>query len=327
MDMDADLKYDRGEQLAFLNQPIEVSEGDSVLHELRMFREIEEELFVKNIDVGAFKQSIVVSFSKDVKDLNLKALADSPLPAETIDFDRKDSVEFWFSPHVDDKAIALELLDSEMVIDTINVRTEKRKTDIGPLSIRETVLPHNEATLPIKLDRPVKSMDVGLMELIKDSLEVEFSIEQSGPKELALSAAWEENGVYTMSILPGAFEPLVGPTNDSTSFDFKCPALESLGTVIVSIIDSSYANCVLTLRSPDKKGQLPVHQKTVTDTGVYTFSNIKPASYSLYILYDENENGKWDTGDYLNGTQPERVVKYGENIQLKGNWEIEVILD
>ena len=37
------------------------------------------------------------------------------------------------------------------------------------------------------------------------------------------------------------------------------------------------------------------------------------------------ESGIWDTGDYLKGLQPEKVDFYNQDINVRSNWDMEVI--
>jgi len=48
-----------------------------------------------------------------------------------------------------------------------------------------------------------------------------------------------------------------------------------------------------------------------------------PGNYSLRILYDANENGIWDTGNYNTKTQPEKVVSLPDDLKLRSNWDNE----
>jgi hypothetical protein len=50
---------------------------------------------------------------------------------------------------------------------------------------------------------------------------------------------------------------------------------------------------------------------------------LAPAKYTVKIIFDRNNNGKWDTGDYFTNTQPERVITNGEEVVLKSNAELE----
>jgi hypothetical protein len=50
---------------------------------------------------------------------------------------------------------------------------------------------------------------------------------------------------------------------------------------------------------------------------------LKPDKYRLKLFYDRNSNGKWDTGNYLKKLQPEKVLKYPREIQVRSNWDVE----
>jgi len=40
------------------------------------------------------------------------------------------------------------------------------------------------------------------------------------------------------------------------------------------------------------------------------------------VIYDDNDNGKWDTGNYLKSLQPEEVYYFENIIDAKANWEV-----
>jgi uncharacterized protein (DUF2141 family) len=48
----------------------------------------------------------------------------------------------------------------------------------------------------------------------------------------------------------------------------------------------------------------------------------EPGDYSLRILYDENNNGKWDPGEFFGvHRQPEKVVPIRTKLTVKANWD------
>ena len=66
--------------------------------------------------------------------------------------------------------------------------------------------------------------------------------------------------------------------------------------------------------------------------GTLTFNYVNPAKYSIRFIFDENRNGKWDTGWYLMGIQPERVVMFEEKgvvtiHNIRANWEYDLSFD
>ncbi len=49
----------------------------------------------------------------------------------------------------------------------------------------------------------------------------------------------------------------------------------------------------------------------------------KPGDYSVRILYDENQNGVWDAGNYKKRKQPEIVVDKNWKLNVRANWDNE----
>ncbi len=58
---------------------------------------------------------------------------------------------------------------------------------------------------------------------------------------------------------------------------------------------------------------------TTTDVAL---KHIWPGTYKVKCLQDANGNGDWDTGNYFQHRQPEKLVSLPINIQVKGNWEV-----
>ena len=55
---------------------------------------------------------------------------------------------------------------------------------------------------------------------------------------------------------------------------------------------------------------------------VVSFELLQPANYQIRVTLDQNNNGIWDTGNFLQRKQPE-IVKYFEKIiELKANFEL-----
>lgn len=53
----------------------------------------------------------------------------------------------------------------------------------------------------------------------------------------------------------------------------------------------------------------------------------KPGEFQLRILLDANGNGKWDTGNYAQKRQPEKVINIPKKITIKANWDNEFDID
>ncbi|MEY2917892.1 MAG: hypothetical protein RIS73_1606 [Bacteroidota bacterium] len=48
-----------------------------------------------------------------------------------------------------------------------------------------------------------------------------------------------------------------------------------------------------------------------------------PGEYEIRILYDDNNNGKWDPGNYSKKLQPEKVILIPKKLSVRENWDNE----
>ncbi len=56
------------------------------------------------------------------------------------------------------------------------------------------------------------------------------------------------------------------------------------------------------------------------------FKLFHPGEFEVRILYDDNQNGIWDAGNYKKHKQPEQVDKFKNKISVKANWDNEAEL-
>ena len=63
-------------------------------------------------------------------------------------------------------------------------------------------------------------------------------------------------------------------------------------------------------------------EKYITEQKPVLFENINPGKYYVRIIYDENENGIWDTGNFLTRQQPERILYYPTQLEVRANWSL-----
>jgi uncharacterized protein (DUF2141 family) len=66
--------------------------------------------------------------------------------------------------------------------------------------------------------------------------------------------------------------------------------------------------------------------KSLKNIRNFSFTYLKPATYNIRVIIDENNNGKWDNGNLELNQEPEKIIYAKEKIQLRANWEIENIV-
>ncbi len=50
---------------------------------------------------------------------------------------------------------------------------------------------------------------------------------------------------------------------------------------------------------------------------------VNPGEYNLRILFDDNNNGQWDPGDYSKKLQPEKAITLTQKLAVRANWDNE----
>jgi hypothetical protein len=41
------------------------------------------------------------------------------------------------------------------------------------------------------------------------------------------------------------------------------------------------------------------------------------------VIYDDNKNGVWDAGNFIEKRQSEEVIYFGKEIDVRANWDVE----
>jgi hypothetical protein len=74
-----------------------------------------------------------------------------------------------------------------------------------------------------------------------------------------------------------------------------------------------------------KDGKIYYQQSLLQNN--YKVNLIQPGEYEIVILFDTNNNGKWNTGNYWKKIQPERVVARKETFNIRSSWDNELTVD
>lgn len=177
------------------------------------------------------------------------------------------------------------------------------------------------------LDFPIRKLNDTLMSLfhIPDSVELPFprvvEADSLNPYRATLSAAWESGSKYRLQVLPGAINSIYPIPHDTIDLNFQTRDLEYYGQILLTLENVNH-NVLVQLFS----GNSMVAEKIVEHDGQYVFPFLSPREYEFKFIHDLNENGKWDTGNYLKKLQPEPVEILPTTIEVRSNWDHDVSL-
>ena len=142
----------------------------------------------------------------------------------------------------------------------------------------------------------------------------------STQKIIRIKTDWKEESQYRLLVNKDAF-------SDST--DAELAKSDTIKFITKKIAD--YGSIVLRF-SNLKLEEHPVLQfvtnqeiyRSVAITGaIWSDKLFPPGDYELRILFDSNNNGKWDPGNYSQKLQPEKAITLDTKLNIKANWDNE----
>ena len=105
-------------------------------------------------------------------------------------------------------------------------------------------------------------------------------------------------------MLPETFEGFYGGViKDTLNYSFRTKMKSEYGNLRVQLRNAKFPLIVQLVNDTG----IVIYERYTTENPVVDFTDIAPRKYALRVIYDTNENGKYDTGNYLLGIQPERV--------------------
>ncbi len=72
----------------------------------------------------------------------------------------------------------------------------------------------------------------------------------------------------------------------------------------------------------DAQGNI-VHESYFSSDTTISYELVNPAKYKFRLIFDDNGNRQWDSGYYPDKIQPERMLFYTKEIEVRANWEVE----
>ena len=174
--------------------------------------------------------------------------------------------------------------------------------------------------------RPVASCDIAKFSVtrMEDSLEFPQKInrinDSSALYSVRFAVPWMESASYRLFVEPGAITDLYGKTNDTLIIAFQTRESDYYGQIFLSPESPAFPLIIQLLDEKETK----LAEKFISESGTITFDYLAPKKYRLKAIADGNNNKKWDTGNYLNRVQPEKIFYYPGTIDVRSGWDLDI---
>lgn len=193
-------------------------------------------------------------------------------------------------------------------------------------SILNRGLQHLHKPLVFSAEIPLQSINSDSIEFFRnvDTLFVKQTFactrDSSSFRTFRINSKWEEDSQYRILLKPGTAFDIYGHTNDSIILSFTTQKTDFYGRILLTLSGGEYPMIVQLLNDKSEV----VASKIAPVQGLITFDFLSPGRYHLKGIYDQNDNGKWDTGNYLKHIQPENTYLGGSPIELRSSWDHEI---
>jgi hypothetical protein len=160
----------------------------------------------------------------------------------------------------------------------------------------------------------------------KDSIAVAFTTKYDEfNQELFFDFKKEPSEKYTIRLFPGALTDIAEQTNDTLVFRTSTKTLEDYGNLKVVLKNVKRFPVILELTNT-KGVTIATRYTDKADTKI-EFNTLEPNLFSLRLIYDDNNNKEWDSGNYLEKRQAEEIVYFSKEIDVRANWDVEQVFD
>ncbi|APQ17104.1 Ig-like domain-containing protein [Maribacter hydrothermalis] len=233
----------------------------------------------------------------------------------------KDTLNFWFTPYKMDSLLFAITNESLKISDTFNVKSRKVAFDSLKLSLNQSGNLDFDKPINLMVNSPLMNVDSTKIKLIdKDSILVVHNLKlDTLENQLNFDFKVLPNQNYRIELLPGAVTDFFENTNDTVYFNMRTKSIADYGNLTININGSNIKYPIIVQLTNDK-GEL--QREIYAEEGkVFVFNNLNPGKYMARVIFDENANRKWDTGNFLKKIQPEKISYYPSLIELRANWE------
>lgn len=206
-------------------------------------------------------------------------------------------------------------------------RTGRSRPKPAPFKVNSSLITGSlkpKQDIVFSAQRPFRDPDTSKIRLYeirdKEQISIPYRFEKDGRNScrLFLRADLLQKKDYVFTADSAAFGNLYGEQSDSTGARFNIRNDDTFSKLGLNISNFEGSRIIQLLDAQDK-----ILRETKMDKdGTTEFLLLDKGIYKLRVIYDLNGDGKWTTGDFFTGRQPEPVSFYPREISIPENYWI-----
>lgn len=294
---------------------------NDTVYEIELFKEVLPFKALKPSQVSGNKIAIGYEGKQDFSKSKPKIILKNNneiLESIVTQFPKKDSLQVWYKPI---KADSLLLnIKKESYVNDFSVKIKNQKKDTLSINAVQTGILNMRDEFTLESSTPLVKIDKSKIS-IKDSKtkNTEFTTNYDDfNQKLVLNFPKNTSEKYQIQLLPGALTDFFEKSNDTLTYKLETRSESDYGNLIVDLQNVKRFPIIIELTN--EKGEILAHDYSEKNTKV-EFNFLEPKDYILRVIYDDNKNRKWDSGNYLEKRQAEEVIYYSKVIKdVRANW-------
>lgn len=257
----------------------------------------------------------------------------------------RDTLICWLQDiKVDSLVIAIS--DTATVLDTVELALRKPKEEEKPEEDEQEIKEKPSLNFNTNIDRgrlmleknvrfeasePVITHDFSSILFVEgtDTLSqvLQISFTDSLKRNFLFEYNWKPDSSYRLMIPDSALISSYGHSHDTLDYRFNVPSPDNFGNVSITVEShDTTANYIVQIVKPGKDKESIVREQHNRMEPRFDFIYVKPGKYRVKLIIDRNNNGRWDSGQYLKGIQPEEVHYLEKEIEVRAKWDLEETL-
>jgi uncharacterized protein (DUF2141 family) len=314
----------KNDEIGFYRDTITLPQDSIISKSLSVFKEILPYKFRRGKE--ARKGQLIFSYEGDAKNLKTELITKVPEDFKMVSiFEKdKDTLNLWHSP-IEKDSLIFKVINGKF-LDTVTVKLRKKKLDSLIVTPETRSVIQYKDTLFYKSNNPIVKIDTTKVSfyLDKDSTKVAYTpfiSEKDTKVGFLFQKSFKEN--YTIKLNPEALTDIFNQTSDSIQTKFRTRDIEDYGDITIALQNIEAIPVIVELIDVNEK---LIERKFTSETTSVKFQYLEPKKYRIRVIYDVNNNRKWDTGDFLLRAQPEKIEYYKDVFEVRAFFSINEII-
>ncbi|NRT13128.1 Ig-like domain-containing protein [Flavobacterium sp. 14A] len=246
------------------------------------------------------------------------------VPSLVTKMPEKDSLQVWYKPLKAD-SLAISVSRDNYKEDFILRIKDQKKDSLDIKALQNGVLNFRDR-FTLEASTPLVKFDKSKLKLLsKDSTAVDFTTEYDDfNQQFFIDFKKEASEQYTISLLPGALIDFFEQSNDSLNYKLTTKTPADYANLRVQLQNVKRFPVIVELTN--SQGKVIASEFSEAKTTI-DFNLVEPTVLTLRLIYDDNKNGVYDTGSYLQKRYSEEVIYSSKEINIHANFDWEETFD